>query len=483
MRLGWALLVAAAASMGAAYATLEMLNLRAPTVTAGVAGVSATPRPALVVVIDGLGADEAARLPALAAPDGAWVELSAEPPTFSSAQYVAFLTGVGPVDSGVRTNLRPRRSPLDTVMAGVRARGGRAVAVSDGVDWWGRLFEWDEAVQVPPARLLAEASRLIADPRNQLVLVHPAGVDRAGHRTGAASLEYRRAAIDAADQVTALAARWGRRGPILVLSDHGHMPRGGHGGSERPVRRAFLAMSGPGVRPGAHVDGASTMDVAPTLAALLGVPAPAHAVGRTLFQALDLGGDAGAIAEAERHRLSVVLPAAARGREALAAAERRGRYLRAGMAALVLAAAAWWLRRLGAPAARGLLHGAGAAALLAALIALVAGRISFSSFRSLKMQAVVVGCLGFCAGLAALAAPLRAAWRGKLPAARAVAAGVAVGASPAAVAAFALAGITAPRFACRPDWVAAGPTMAYLGLGPILICAAALVLAARWSGR
>jgi hypothetical protein len=152
---------------------------------------------------------------------------------------------------------------------------------------------------------------------------------------------------------------------------------------------------------------------------------------------------------------------------------------------LFLASAGWCVLRVGAAAARWLVVGAWAAALLAALIAFSAGAVSFSGFRSLKAQAVAIGVLALAAGLVALAAPLHAALRGALPLAqaRALAAGVAVGASPPAVAAFVLAGVTAPRFSCRPDWVAAGPTMAYLGLGPILVGAAALVLAARRADR
>src|SRR3954471_20884935 len=125
MRLGWALVVAATLTAWAAQSSLVMLNLPAPTLSEGAPGVSGARRPALVVVIDGLGADAAAGLPALARLGGnnAWAGLRSEPPTISSAQYVASLTGVGPVDSGVRTNLGPRRSPHDTVMAGVRGRG------------------------------------------------------------------------------------------------------------------------------------------------------------------------------------------------------------------------------------------------------------------------------------------------------------------------------------------------------------------------
>jgi hypothetical protein len=90
---------------------------------------------------------------------------------------------------------------------------------------------------------------------------------------------------------------------------------------------------------------------------------------------------------------------------------------------------------------------------------------------------VAIGCPALARGWWRWRAPLRAALRGalSLAQARALAAGVAVGASPPALAAFVLAGLMGSRFSCRPDWVAAGPTMAYLGLGPMLVCAAALM--------
>src|SRR4051794_25911150 len=164
------LLLAAAGGMAwAGYLSLAMLNLPAPVIDTAAAGpVGAAfrpPRRVLLVVIDGLGQDAAAAVPAIAAlgERGAWVDLAALPPTFSSAQYVAFLTGVGPVDSGVRTNLRPRRTALDSVVNRVCARGGRAVEVGDEVDWWARLFAWDEALVVPSDAILRKAARLILD--------------------------------------------------------------------------------------------------------------------------------------------------------------------------------------------------------------------------------------------------------------------------------------------------------------------------------
>ena len=70
-------------------------------------------------------------------------------------------------------------------------------------------------------------------------------MDKAGHRQGAASAQYRQAAAEAdalLDRLLAVAPpsaglRW------LVLSDHGQRPRGGHGGAEPAIRivRACLA--------------------------------------------------------------------------------------------------------------------------------------------------------------------------------------------------------------------------------------------------
>src|SRR5207245_2514580 len=63
-------------------------------------------RRVLLVVVDGLRADVAETLPALGrlSRAGARAELWADPPTLSSAQYVALLTGVAPRDSGRRSN-------------------------------------------------------------------------------------------------------------------------------------------------------------------------------------------------------------------------------------------------------------------------------------------------------------------------------------------------------------------------------------------
>ena len=64
-------------------------------------------------------------------------------------------------------------------------------------------------------------------------------------------------------------------------------PRGDHlANPERPAMHASFAVAGPGVAPGARLGLIRQIDVAPTLAALLGIDPPAQSAGRVLEAAL-----------------------------------------------------------------------------------------------------------------------------------------------------------------------------------------------------
>jgi len=69
---------------------------------------------------------------------------------------------------------------------------------------------------------------------------------------------------------------------------HGYLP--GTVPPERGNMRALFAACGPGIRPGAEVPStAASIDLAPTIAALLGLPAPANAEGIVLDALLSVG--------------------------------------------------------------------------------------------------------------------------------------------------------------------------------------------------
>lgn len=487
----WAAFAAVLAllALGAARAvlgSLAALNLPAPVLDPAAVGTSEAavtpPRRVLLIVADGLRADVAAELPAIQAigARGARAILGMDPPTFSSAQYVAILTGVPPALSGVRTNARPRPVGLDSVVDRVRAADRRVVQVGDDVDWWGRLFRLDEARLVSPEALEAKARRAMT--AGDLVIVHPVAVDRAGH-AGLGEAAYRAVAHEVDGLVGRLAAAWD--GPVMVLADHGHRRGGGHGGSEPEVTRSWLVAAGPGVRAGGIAEGRG-IDVAPTLAALAGVPAPAQALGVTLVDLLDVdAGQAEALRRADARRVADATRAAAAGRATLARAERLARYARGVALVLALVLAARALRRAGRAAATGVVLGLAGAGVAVAGWTLIVGSVSFSALPTAKIVAVAAAAFGALGAIAAFAWPLARAARGRLgpDEACALAFVIVLGASPPAAAAFVCAGAFSTRLTCTPDWIAAGPLVAYAMLVPVAAMGAALPVVAYLAAR
>jgi D-alanyl-D-alanine dipeptidase len=133
------------------------------------------------------------------------------------------------------------------------------------------------------ADVLAHATDFLREADADLAMIHLAEVDATGHSFGWGSAEQK-AAIERVDALLAVfvgAARAVSQRPlaILVTADHG-----GHGtqhGTDRPedVRIPWIAW-GAGVPAGATLAHVSTLDTAPTLASLLGVPPPPGAEGR-----------------------------------------------------------------------------------------------------------------------------------------------------------------------------------------------------------
>ena len=292
-----------------------------------------TPRLArrvFVVIIDGLGLNHSYQLPFLdeLRRRGVDTEAVSHYPSFSRPNYVSILTGVPPSASGVRTNHHLTAVQLDSLMDRAHAAGMHTASATD-VTPLPRLFlrprtalsaippiEIDRelhsteeqfttaAVRYPDADLVSpfddarytpwpggfsEAGAALAAGDAELVVMIVTVVDEAGHAYGAASRQYRQAA-EIADR--ALARALGRvdltQDAIVITADHGHTARGGHGGTEPEVMSVPLIVVGAGVRPGATSPDARLADLAPTVSALLGIPAPGHGLGRTLTELLTL---------------------------------------------------------------------------------------------------------------------------------------------------------------------------------------------------
>lgn len=250
-------------------------------------------RRVVVVVIDGLGLRHSYGLALLdqLRRDGVDASARTHYPTYSRPNHVSILTGVPPSWSGVRNNAYGWRMTLDSLMDRANAAGLPSVYVSDRGRGVGEMFydDFTAVHYVPWPNGFASASRLVLEQDYSLVVFIPSLVDEVGHEVGAEGAEYTRQAV-ATDRelAAALAALDLTRDTVIVTADHGHTDAGGHGGVEDEVMEVPLVLAGAGIRPGAALGEAYVTDVAPTAAALLGLPAPGHALGRTLVEALDI---------------------------------------------------------------------------------------------------------------------------------------------------------------------------------------------------
>lgn len=279
-----------------------------------------TPRLArrvVLVVIDGLGAAES-KLPFLDELRARGVGITARVPypTISRPNYVTILTGVQPRDSGVRANKVAHPVTVDTIMDRAQAAQLRVASASDYGSLASLFLRHTTSMSMPmiedgttirPAppvtwpfdevrrteSLDALGGNLVELEASDaaLIPVLVLDVDRAGHASGVGD-DYREAARNADRMLrTAIGALDLSRDAVVITADHGHVSLGGHGGDEDDVSVVSVVMAGAGVRAGAHLDDARLMDVAPTVAALLGIAAPAHAGGRTLTELIQLAPD------------------------------------------------------------------------------------------------------------------------------------------------------------------------------------------------
>ncbi len=114
----------------------------------------------------------------------------------------------------------------------------------------------------------------------QLILIHLDQVDYAGHHEGGPkSIAWDQAAQRADDLLAQIVATLDfKNDTLLVISDHGHIDAGGHGGQDAICLQEPFVVMGAGVNPGIYAD-INMVDVAPTMAALLGTRIPASTQG------------------------------------------------------------------------------------------------------------------------------------------------------------------------------------------------------------
>lgn len=394
------------------------------------------------VLIDGLRTDTAADsiiMPVLnrLRAEGASATMHSRTPSYSAPGYSTLVTGAWQeINSGPAFNLDYEDIPpltQDTIFAAVQ-RAGMRTGIS-AYNWFEKLLAGsppDESFytagddRIADAEVMAAALPMLAGDAS-LVLIHLDQVDYAGHHEGGGDSAGWDAAASRTDALLGeIAARLDpAQDTLLVLSDHGHVDRGGHGGGEMVVLTEPLILHGAGVKPGVYED-CRMVDVAPTIAALLGTSLPASSQGAPLVEMLDL--PAGTLADLPAIRSSQQIALASAYANAMgnppgldeyrmledagqvmdslrSARLNADRLWRIPLAVLVWAVLAFaWQRTRLSPAAR-LLMGAAAAILVFHLGHLLSGRVySYSSVDS------VTGLIVF--GAVSTGAGMLAAWLG-----------------------------------------------------------------------
>ncbi len=231
---------------------------------------------------------------------GAWATVHSRAPSYSDPGYSVLMIGAWPDLSDGPAMNAPYEDTLpwtqDNLFTAAH-RAGLKTAVS-GYYWFEKLIP-QEAVDAHfyTAGEDAAADRAVVDAARPwlegghyaFMLIHLDQVDYAGHHEGGPRDPRWDAAARRADELLReiVSSLDLARDTVIVISDHGQIDRGGHGGEEPIVLIEPFVMAGAGVRAGKYPD-IQQVDIAPTVAVLLGTNLPASSQGRPLVEMLDL---------------------------------------------------------------------------------------------------------------------------------------------------------------------------------------------------
>ncbi|KAJ1482905.1 alkaline-phosphatase-like protein, partial [Baffinella frigidus] len=227
----------------------------------------------------------------------------AQPPTVTLPRLKSMIAGSIPGFLDVAANLNAPEMREDNVISRAMSAGRSVLMFGD--ETWLRLFptgfkrsdgttaffvlDTEEVDHNVTRHVLPELARDDWD----LMVLHYLGLDHAGHLGGAHSstMARKQREMDALVQLMQGTIEQdqqaGRRPTILVVaSDHGMNDQGNHGGAsdaEADATALFFHARSPGQHlPGTPFPSASQVDLAPTLALLLGVDVPSGSTGRVL---------------------------------------------------------------------------------------------------------------------------------------------------------------------------------------------------------
>ncbi|MGE5263247.1 MAG: alkaline phosphatase family protein, partial [Acidobacteriota bacterium] len=261
----------------------------------------------VLVMVDALRADTSRTMPAVNALRRQGGDCTAQVglPSFSLPGWTVIGTGAWQEQSGVTLNFYKGAVKVDSIFDAAKRKGLTTAIVAQSGSWkqlFPRNVDWNESFQAPEDshhhlpqvrrvddQVEAAALKSLKENKPNLLLYYLAEPDDAGHGKGAASPEYRDAALATDARIARLVSTLNlNESTLVVTADHGMLDVGGHGGNEPVVTTVPIVLAGKGIKPGSQCSNGRQADIAPTLAVLLGTSIPTHNQGRPLLEMLDM---------------------------------------------------------------------------------------------------------------------------------------------------------------------------------------------------
>jgi hypothetical protein len=253
----------------------------------------------VLVIIEGLRYDASLEMPFLNSlrKQGFEARCRGYYPSYSQNAWTTLISGAGPEINDAPLVDVPDDQLHYLTVDGLFTEATRANLTTAvvGPSWWGKTIP----EQVLNRSFVAPTTGVEADQRvtqttldlmgnvpPNLLLVQFSQVREAALHYGTSSQAYHAAVLRADSQLEQIAQSMSlKRNVLIVTSDHAHLSDGGHGGSDEEVVITPLVMAGGRVAPGSREE-IEQIDIAPTIAALLGTAVPSAAQGEILFDAL-----------------------------------------------------------------------------------------------------------------------------------------------------------------------------------------------------
>ena len=255
----------------------------------------------VVVLIGGLRYDASLEMPFLNTlrEQGLDARCAGDYPSYSQGAWTTLISGAGPEISDAPLVDLPYEQLSFLTVDGLFTEAKRANLTTAlvGFHWWEKMIP----EQVVDRRFFVSATDAQSDlqvtqmalelmgnlPPN-LLLIHLSEVTGAAQAYGTDSQEYRSAVQNADSHLREIAQVMSlTRNVLVVTSDHAYLADGGHGGADTEVVITPLVMVGARIAQGSR-DGIRQADIAPTVAALLGLAVPSAAQGDILFDSMVL---------------------------------------------------------------------------------------------------------------------------------------------------------------------------------------------------